>query len=340
MSPPRCAAIVGCGLIGRGWAAAFARAGWSVALWDRDAQACEAAVAAVAAALAEMAAAGLPAAAGGAGPVAARPDLAAALDGAAYVQESIGEDRAAKAALFAALDAHAPAGALIGSSTSTIAGSLFLADLPGRHRCMVAHPANPPHLMPVVELVPSPWHTAAEVAAFAGVLEAIGQVPVVLHKEIEGFVMNRLQTAVVNEAVALVAAGVIDPAGLDAVMKHSLGLRWALMGPFETMDLNAPEGFLDYATRYGHHYQRMGRQLSVADDWPAEALEQIEAARRAAVPAGTVGARMAWRDRALMRLLALRQTMDGAAPADAAPQEGGAPPAGEARPMDSRVDST
>jgi len=309
MSTGRRVTIAGAGLIGRGWAAAFLRAGWEVVLWDAAPGVLPAAAEWVRAALPEMAAAGLAVDPGGR--LAAEPDLAAALAGADYVQESVPEDRAAKAALFARLDALAPPGALIGSSTSTIAGSLFLADLPGRSRAMVAHPANPPHLMPVVELVPSPWHAAADTARFVAVLAGIGQVPVVLKREIEGFVMNRLQTAVVNEAVALVARGVIDPQGLDAVMKHSLGLRWALMGPFETMDLNAPDGFADYARRYGHLYEAMGRTLAVADGWPAEAVERIEAARRAATPRAAVGARMRWRDRALMRLLALRAETGG-----------------------------
>ena len=295
--------IAGAGLIGRGWGAAFARAGWRVTLWDGAPAVLPAAEAAVRTTLDDMAAAGLTVQGDD---LRGEPDLARALDGADYVQESIPEDRNAKAQVFALLDAHAPPKARIGSSTSTFPGSWFLSDLPGRHRCMVAHPANPPHLMPVVELVPSPWHAPGDVAPFVDILGGIGQVPVVLGREIEGFVMNRLQAAVVNEAIALVAAGVIDPEGLDRVMKHSLGLRWALMGPFETMDLNAPSGFLDYATRYGHLYQAMGRQLSVAADWDPAALEQIEAARRAAVPEGQVAARMGWRDRALMRLMALK----------------------------------
>lgn len=310
MTAPRRAAIVGCGLIGRGWAAVFARAGWQVALWDRDPDAVRQASDWIAAALRELHAAGLaPDPSGLHAPLLCdRMDEAVAT--ADYVQESLPEDREAKAAVFADLDRAAAPACLLGSSTSTLPGSSFLDGLAGRRRAMVAHPANPPHLMPVVELVPSGWHTEADVDAFRAIMDAIGQVPVVLHREIEGFVMNRLQTAVVNEAVALVAQGVIGPADLDRVMKHSLGLRWALMGPFETMDLNAPAGFLDYASRYGRHYQAMGRTLSVADPWPEEALQRIEAARRAEVPAGTVPERMGWRDRALMRLLAMRAEED------------------------------
>jgi L-gulonate 3-dehydrogenase len=305
------AAIIGTGLIGRGWASAFARAGWEVVLWDREPAAATAAIGAVRQALEDLAAAGLPCdPAALDGRISAAAELPDAVAGATYVQESVPEKPDTKRAVFELLDRFAPPETLIGSSSSSIAGSIFLADLPGRARCIVAHPANPPHLMPVVEVVPSPWHEAATVERVCTLLASIGQVPVVVRKEVEGFVMNRLQTAVVNEAVALVAQGVIEPADLDAVMKHSLGLRWALMGPFETMDLNAPNGFQDYARRYGHLYQSMGSQLSVAEPWPQDALQRIEASRRAETPRDAVPDRMRWRDQALMRLLALKQTID------------------------------
>jgi len=300
-------AIVGTGLIGRGWAAAFARAGWEVRLWDGQPGAAAAAAIEVGKALADMAEAGLVSDPDRlAANVRVADDVADAVAGVDYVQESVPENPGVKRGVFELLDAHTPAGVPIGSSSSSMPGTVFLSTIPGRDRCIVAHPANPPHLMPVVEVVPSPWHGAAIVERICELLASIGQVPVIVKKEIEGFVMNRLQTAVVNEAVALVAQGVIEPADLDKVMKYSLGLRWAFIGPFETMDLNAPNGFLDYASRYGHLYQGMGRQLSVAEPWPAEALERIEDSRRAVTPRADVGDRMRWRDRALMRLLALK----------------------------------
>jgi L-gulonate 3-dehydrogenase len=259
----------------------------------------------------DLGAAGLlddPAAAAGRLSVAGR--LEAAVAGADYVQESVPEDAATKTAVIREIDRAAPAGAMIGSSTSTIPGSRFLADIAGRARCIVAHPANPPHLMPVVEIVPAPWNEPASVERVREVMAAIGQVPVVVKKEIEGFVMNRLQTAVVAEAVGLVARGVIEPDDLDAVMKHSLGLRWALMGPFETMDLNAPQGFYDYVTRYGGLYQQMGRELFVAEPWPEPALAAIEESRRRATPKPELAKRTRWRDRALMRLMAMKRDME------------------------------
>ena len=308
------AGIIGTGLIGRGWAIAFARAGWDVSLWDREPGAAVSALSSVKTALGDMAAVGLvanPDAA--ASRVRAADRLAEALQDTDYVQESVPEDADIKRGVFGLLDRHAPDGVPIGSSSSSIVGSRFLSEIPGRDRCIVAHPANPPHLMPVVEVAPSPWHADAFVVEVCGVLASIGQVPVVVRKEIEGFVMNRLQTAVVNEAVGLVARGVIDPADLDAVMKHSLGLRWALMGPFETMDLNAPDGFLDYAARYGHLYQAMGRDLHVGEAWQDHALQTIGDSRRRETPRAAVGERMRWRDRALMRLMSLKNELESPA---------------------------
>lgn len=307
----KCAAIVGTGLIGRGWAVVFARAGWAVHLWDRDPKAARLALASVHTSLADMKTAGmLPGGGAQMGDIHLCETLADAVAEAAYIQECGPENAEVKAAMIAEIDAAARPEALIGSSTSTIPGSQFLQAVAGRDRAMVAHPANPPHLMPVVELVPSGWHSSAITQRFSELLQSVGQVPVVVEKEIEGFVMNRLQTAVVNEAVALVARGVISPEGLDAVMKHSLGLRWALMGPFQTMDLNAPSGFYDYASRFGAHYQSMGRGLTVDAPWSDETLKKIETACRSERPAGTLAREMQRRDRALMKLLALKSELE------------------------------
>ncbi len=304
-------AIVGTGLIGRGWAVVFARSGWRVRLWDRDRSASEAAREFVSDALEDLAALGMvdnPEEAKAS--VSVSENLEDAVGNASYVQESLPEDLEIKNAIFKAMDEVAPADTFVGSSTSTMPGSSFLADVPGRARCIVAHPANPPHLMPVVEVAPAPWNDAECVARVCEILVSVGQVPVVVQKEIVGFVMNRLQTALVNESVALVADGVISPDDLDAVVKHSLGLRWAIMGPFETMDMNAPDGFLDYAMRYGRYYQQMGKELLVTRPWPESALKEIEQCRRAAVESEDIRDRMRWRDKALMQLLALKNSLD------------------------------
>jgi len=304
-------AIVGTGLIGRGWAATFARAGWEVALWDLEENKARLAATAVATSIRDFAAAGLVSDPDDAiARVGVAATLAEAFKGAAYAQESVPERIPIKRDMFIAMDEVAEPDTLIGSSTSSLAGSLFLSEVPGRARCMVIHPANPPHLMRVVEIVPSSWHEPETVDAFSNLLTSVGQVPVVVHQEIVGFVMNRLQTAVINEAIALVQKGVVDPAGVDAIMKHSIGLRWAIMGPFETMDLNAPDGFLDYATRYGELYRQMGSDLTVDERWQPATLSEIERTRRAEVPKNEIESRMQWRDRALMRILDLKAGLE------------------------------
>lgn len=305
--------LIGAGLIGRGWAVVFARAGHEVLLWDRRGEATEAALAAVTRSLDDMATEGLlresPSVVRGR--VRAAHTLEEAVRTAAYVQESVTEDRQVKAAVFTELDHAAPRDAVLASSASAIPASQFTEDLAGRSRCIVAHPANPPHVMPVVELVPAPWTQDAVVRRTSDILGAAGQVPVVLHREIPGFVMNRLQTAVIGEAMYLVGTGVVSPDDLDKVMRYSLGMRWSFMGPFETMELNAPGGFLDYTTKFRGSYAEMAHQLHVADPWAQETLELIEAARRNKYSTDKVPERQTWRDRRLMALLRHIEESDG-----------------------------
>lgn len=296
--------IIGCGSIGHGWAIVFARAGYAALLYDSDPAAAVQAVAAIGRNLQDLEQLGLILdAVAVQARLCACDTLAAALDGVTFAQESISENRSLKADIFQRMDSLAPSDAVLASSTSAIPGSLFLADIARRDRCLIAHPANPPYLMPVVEVAPAPFTSVATTERCCALMSEIGQVPVLLKKEIPGFVMNRLQAGVVNEAVQLVQHGVMSPEDIDKVMRFSLGLRWSFMGPFETMDLNAPNGFKDYAARYGAAYQTMGQDLYVREPWSATAIDEIEASRRRLVPNGTVADRQTWRDRRLMALL-------------------------------------
>jgi 3-hydroxyacyl-CoA dehydrogenase len=298
-------AVVGAGLIGRGWAIVFARADCEVALYDTAPGAVKRALEAIDVSLRDLERIGL---IDSAATVRShmRPciTLGEALDGAAYVQESVPENREIKSGIFAEMDAAAGPDAVLGSSCSAMPGTLFLEQIPGRERCLIAHPANPPYLMPVVELVPTPWTSSTAIESCRSLMEDVGQVPVLLKKEVEGFVMNRMQAAVVNEAMHLVADGVMSPEDVDKTMRYSIGLRWSFMGPFETMDLNAPEGFKDYAHRYRRSYESMGALLRVADPWEQDAIDQIETMRRGVASKEKVADRQAWRDRRLMALLA------------------------------------
>jgi len=297
-------AIIGCGLIGQGWAIVFARAGWQVRLHDPDADARAEAPRLVRQQLDALEQHGLlDDAAAVARRVEVADTLADALAGVDYVQENSPERLAVKQALFRELDRLAPPGAIIGSSTSSIPTSAFTESLPGRGRCLVAHPVNPPYLVPVVELSGAPWTDAATVERAGEIMRAVGQKPVVVRQEIEGFVLNRLQGALLQEAFRLVEAGIASAEDIDVTVKDGLGLRWSFMGPFETIDLNAPGGIADYCARYGGLYASIGATQRDCVAWEGELVDALQRQRREQLSASDLPARRFWRDDQLMRLL-------------------------------------
>jgi len=301
-------AVIGAGLIGRAWAMVFARAGWGVALHDAVPGVAEAGLGLIGEGLRALAAHGLaddPA--GAAARVRVAADVAAAVAGASFVQENVPETVEAKRAIFAALDRHAAPDAILASSTSAIVASLFTEDLAGRHRCLVAHPVNPPHLVPLVELVGSPWTAPDTVERARAVYLAIGQVPIVVRREIEGFVLNRLQGALLAEAFRLVGDGYVSPQDLDKTLKDGLGLRWSFMGPFETIELNAPGGIADYCARYTGFYRRLQAAPAGPDVYGDDKVARILDQWGGPPGADQLAARTRWRDQRLAALRAHKQ---------------------------------
>lgn len=304
-------AVIGSGLIGRAWAMVFARAGHSVRLYDNAPGAAQKALDLIREGLIETRQFGLinedPAV------VAARVTAAASLEDAVadadYVQENTSEREDVKRDVFSKLDAAAKPECILASSTSTIQTSRFAGHVPGRHRCLVAHPVNPPHVVPIVELSPAPF-TAPEVVARCRDLHTrVGQVPILVKKEIEGFILNRLQAALLLEAWKLVQEDYVTVEDLDKTIRDGLGLRWAFMGPFETIDLNAPGGVADYAQRYGPSMHKM-MEGSEYGPWAGGVVDKVEAERRALMPQTEHASREAWRDRRLMALVAHKRAVD------------------------------
>ena len=296
--------IVGAGLIGRAWAIVFARAGCNVVFHDSAPEALAACRMLLRDSVSDLAQHDL---------ISETPDtvlgritpattLTEALQGAALVQENVRETLEAKQAIFAEMDRLAEPETILASSTSWIPASLFSAALEGRGRIIVGHPVNPPHLVPLVELAPTPWTTADAEERARELYERAGQTPVLLKKEITGFLLNRIQGAVLNEALNLYAGGYASIEDLDKVMKEGLGMRWSFMGPFETIDLDAPHGVTDYAAHYGRTYRDIAREQ--AGNWDTGLLARIHAERRAALPAAQMGQRSRWRDNRLMALVA------------------------------------
>jgi 3-hydroxyacyl-CoA dehydrogenase len=305
--------IIGTGFIGRAWAITFARAGHSVALWDKDRTAPAKAIEFIAAALPDLAGNDL---LGGMVPatllaqIGAEEDLATALANSDHVQENAPERLEVKKAVFAELDRLAPKGAVIASSSSAILPSQFTKELPGRHRCLVIHPINPPYLIPAAEIVPAPWTSPEIVEKARAFLAAAGQAPIVMKRELDGFIMNRMQGALLEEAFRLVADGFATVEDVDIGIREGLALRWSFMGPFETIDLNAPGGVRDYVERYQHIYRQLFGEMQRRVDWAGPVLDEIERARRAKVPAGGLVERQLWRDRRLMALAAHKRRSD------------------------------
>jgi L-gulonate 3-dehydrogenase len=299
--------IVGTGFIGRAWAISFARAGHEATLWDAASSAPAAALAYIEGLLPDLAEHDL---LNGSTPaeIRARMHVAATLEealaGAEHVQENTPEDVEMKREIFARLDALAPAEAILASSTSAILPSKFTKELKGRARCMVVHPINPPYLIPAAEVVPAPWTDPAAVERAAAFLRAAGHAPIVMKREIDGFVMNRMQGALLEEAFRLVAEGYVSPEDVDVGIRDGLALRWSFMGPFETIDLNAPAGVRDYVERYEGIYTAIFPTVQWRADWAGPVLDTIEADRRAKTPTEALPERQRWRDRRLMALAA------------------------------------
>jgi L-gulonate 3-dehydrogenase len=303
-------AIIGAGLIGRAWAMVFARAGHPVKLWDNDAAAVPKALTLIGESLKELHGFGLI-------PenpqtvlarVSAAATLAEAVRDADYVQENTAERADIKKQVYAQMDAAAPPACILASSTSTIPTSVFSEGLNGKQRCIVAHPVNPPHVVPVVELSPAPWTSAEVLERCRALHEKVGQVPIIVRKEVQGFILNRLQAALLNEAWRLVKEDYVTVGDLDKCLKDGLGLRWSFMGPFETIDLNAPGGVKDYAARYGAVLYEMMKQVKL-EPWDEALIGQIDSERRKVLPQEQHAAREAWRDRRLMALMAHKRAM-------------------------------
>jgi L-gulonate 3-dehydrogenase len=307
MSKPSNTAIIGSGFIGRAWAISFARAGANVRLWDQTDDAAFKAIDYISGVLDELAQYDL---LNGQTPavVISRISVAAKLEDAlaeaTHVQENTPEVLETKIKVFELLDAAARPDAVLASSTSALLPSHFTEGLKGRGRCIVVHPINPPYLIPAAEVVPAPWTTPETVERTRKFLIAAGHAPLVMKKELDGFIMNRLQGALLEEAFRLVADGYASVEDVDTGLRDGLALRWSFMGPFETIDLNAPGGIRDYAERYQSIYANIFPQMQRRVDWTSEVMSTIEGDRRKLLPANQLQERQVWRDKQLMALTA------------------------------------
>jgi 3-hydroxyacyl-CoA dehydrogenase len=257
----------------------FARAGWQVRLVDNAPAQLDLARGHIAASLAEQKAAGLVEDAEGS---LARVSMVARIEDAvadtAWVQENLPEQVDVKRDIFRTLDALAPVDAVLASSTSAIPASQFTETLAGRARCLVAHPVNPPHLIPVVELCGAPWTSAGTRAREVGDDRGRASADRRAARTRRFHPSIACRARCTSEAMRLVGEGYVSPEDLDKTIAHGLGLRWSFMGPFATIELNAPGGVADYCARYGAFYRRLAADPPDPKVWDGEHAARVVAA--------------------------------------------------------------
>ena len=261
-------ALIGCGLIGQSWAVSFLRAGFDVSLFDPVEGVTVQAKENIKAKLSDLQNHGLlenKNISDYLNKIHLARDISQAVGGSIYVQESGPEDLDIKKELTKNIDAATSDDIPIASSTSGIPTSLYASDVQGKYRCLVAHPINPPHLIPAVEIVPAPFTSEAITQNVKEIIISIDKEPLELKKEIPGFVVNRLQGALLSEAFNLVKDGISTAEDIDKAISQGLGLRWSFMGPFQTIHLNAPEGIAGYVERYEKMYREMFNKPDM--DW-------------------------------------------------------------------------
>lgn len=292
--------IVGCGIIGASWAAVHLAHGQDVLAYDAglDTEVLEARI------LGILHDSGLTAQ----GKLRVASSLSDFATDVSYVQESIAEDLAVKQALFAQLDAICPMDVILASSSSALPASVIGAGLSGQGRIIIAHPAAPPHAMPAVEVVPSPATLPQVTDRTWALMQAVGQKPVLVQREVPGFAMNRMQAVLLFAMLDMIAEGIVTPEGADTIIRESFGQRWALMGPLEGVHLNAPGGIADYFTRYKPMFAGFcGPDQSIDDLLNPQVLAALDAYGQSTCGLDHIPDRQAWRNRNLIELKAWRK---------------------------------
>ncbi|XP_069009761.1 lambda-crystallin homolog [Embiotoca jacksoni] len=305
--------VIGSGLIGRSWAMVFVSGGYSVKIYDNQPGQSAKAITEISKQLGELEEAhmlrGKLSATQQLTLLSSYDDLAQALEGAFFVQESVFEQLEVKQSIFQDIERLVGTDIILSSSTSCLVPSNVFSRVQNRSRCLVSHPVNPPYYVKLVELVPHPETAANVMDNTHALMTKVGQVPVLLKKEIDGFALNRVQAAIIAESWRLVQDGIVSVKDIDLVMSEGLGMRYAFIGPMETMHLNAPEGLEDYMKRYGEGITRLLKSFGPVPDFCGEGAKSVVNEMCELIPSDEqhLSARKERRDKLLMCLAKLKK---------------------------------
>jgi len=301
---PRTVGVVGCGTVGASWAALFIAHGLDVRATDPSADAEERLQQFLGRALPQLAELGWT----GRGAVSFSTDLATALDGVEFVQENAPESEELKRRLLAEIDRLVPPEVIVAGSTSSLLRSRLIGECHHKRRHILAHPFNPPHLVPLVEIVGEDGGIVQQAARF---YRTLGRRPVILNREMPGHIANRLSSALYREAVYLVEQGVASVADIDAALCNGPGLRWAVMGAHMTYHLGGgPGGIEHYLAHLGPSQVRRWASLENPTLGPEVQKRIVEGVAEEAGDR-TIQELEERRDRALLHILKSRTEVAG-----------------------------
>ena len=302
-------ACIGAGLIGHGWATIFSSKGFEVVLQDIDETILDKAVKSIQENLRLMEKNGF-IERGEASSALERIMTTARVDEAVsnvdYVQESVPDNYDLKKPVFRQMDAAAPEHVILASSSSGLLMTEIQKVTAKPERCVLAHPILPVHLIPVVEVVGGEKTSRETVEATCELMKKAGKMPIVLNREVPGYIGNRLQAALMREAIDLVDKGIASPEDVDRAFCKGIGLRDPLMGPFLRMHLagNGIENFLkNFAQSYRYRWETMETWTSI----PSSAVNEVVKGTRKmdAVRTKSLEEIRSWRDEMLVKLVKL-----------------------------------
>ncbi|XP_052711237.1 lambda-crystallin-like [Crassostrea angulata] len=305
--------IVGSGLIGHSFAMIYAASGYRVRIYDIKPEQVQHALSTIDEQLEHLAKNGLLR-----GKLTVKEqrslitgtnDLAECVKDAFFIQECVYEDLDLKRGVHGKIDGLCKDGVIIASSASALIPSLISQNLKHKNRFIVCHPTNPPFYAPLVEVIPAPWTDPDVVVTTKQLLAETGQVPVIVKKEIDGFVLNRIQYSIIGECWRLYEEGVMSVEDIDKVMSEGLGRRYAFMGPLETAYLNA-DGMYNYGDKYREMIYRVQCTFGAPRKMEGPTLDKIQNELTSRIPLDQLNERRKWRDIRLASLQKLKNDLD------------------------------